>query len=70
MLFAALTLTSCSSKKEIEIRYIDKPYRVSVPVKCIVPEANCSFNRETDTEVINALIECIVNMKKNDEICK
>ena len=69
MLLSILILTSCSKCKP-EIRYVDKPYEVKVPVKCIVPDANCSFNRKTDTEVISSMLECIINMKHNEEKCK
>lgn len=63
-----MIITACSSKQEI--KYVDKPYRVNIPVKCVVPDANCSFNRETDTEVISSLLECIIDMKRNEEVCK
>jgi len=59
---------SCSTKREI--RYVDKPYRVNVPIKCSVPDANCSFDRGTYTEVINSILECIVDMKHNEEVCR
>ena len=68
LLFVILTLEACSCKQEI--KYVDKPFRVNVPVKCVVADANCSFNRNTDTEVVNSLVECIVNMKRNEEVCK
>lgn len=67
-MFAILTFQACSVKPEI--RYVDKPYRVNVPVKCIIYDANCSFNRPTDTGVISAMLECIVDMKHNEEKCK
>ena len=49
---------------------MDKPFRVNVPVKCIIPEPDCSFDRRTDTEVISSMLECIVEMKHNEEKCK
>lgn len=49
---------------------MDKPYRVNVPVKCVVPDGNCSFDRGTLTEVVDSLLECISDMKHNEEICK
>jgi len=61
-------MTNCSTKPTI--KYVDKPYRVNVPVKCIIPDTNCTFSRRTDTEVISAMLECIVEMKHNEEICK
>ena len=69
MLFVTLILTSCSKCKP-EIRYVDKPRIVNVPVKCIVPDTNCSFNRKTDTGVISSLLECIIEKNHNEEICK
>ena len=61
------TFSGCASKPVV--KYVDKPYEVKVPVKCIVPDANCTFDRETDTEVISSLLECIIEMKRNQEVC-
>lgn len=69
MMFALLILSGCSSK-EVEYKYIDVPFEVKVPVKCKVPETHCDFNRTTDTEVIDSLLECVVSLKKNSEVCK
>lgn len=66
--FVVLTIQACSTKTQI--KYVDVPYEVKVPVKCVVPKAECDFNRTTDTEVINSLVECIVDMKHNEEVCK
>ena len=63
------TLSSCSLC-EPDVRYVEKPYRVNVPVKCVVQDANCSFNRNSDTEIVSSLLECIINMKNNEESCK
>jgi hypothetical protein len=63
-----ISFTGCTC--EPQIKYVDKPYEVKVPVKCIVPDTNCSFNRPTDTEVISSLLECIIDMKHNQEVCK
>lgn len=60
-------MTACSNK---EIKYVDRPVKVFVPRKCIVPDSNCSFNRRTDTEVISSLLECILEMKHNEQICR
>lgn len=68
MLFIVSTITACSTKPTI--KYVDRPYKVNVPVKCIVPDANCSFNRDTYTEVINSMLECIIDMKHNEKVCK
>ena len=63
MMFVLLTLTACSNK-EIEFKYIDVPYEVKVPIKCVVPDMYCDFNRTTYTEVIDALLECTIDLKK------
>jgi len=68
MLFASLILTACSNQPIV--KYVDKPYEVKVPTKCVVPDANCSFDRNTLTGVINSLLECIITMKRNEEVCK
>lgn len=69
MLFVALTLTSCNDCKP-EVEYVYKYQRVNIPVKCSVPDANCSFDRNTSTEVVSALLECIITMKHNEKVCK
>ena len=67
-MFVSLTITACNTTPQI--KYIDKPYEVKVPMKCIVKDANCSFDKKTDTEVISSLLECIIDMKHNQEVCK
>jgi hypothetical protein len=67
-MFALLTMTACSDQPTI--RYVDKPYAVNIPVKCIVPDVDCTFNRETDTEVIASMLECVVELKRASEVCK
>jgi len=63
-----LIITACSSKPVV--KYVDKPYIVNVPVSCIVDDANCSFDSNTSTGVISKMLECIVDMKHNEEKCK
>ena len=72
--FAILSIATfsgcCIGTCEPIVKYIDKPYAVEVPVKCKTPDVNCSFNRDTDTEVISALLECIIELKKSSDVCK
>ena len=68
ILSVTLIITACSNQPII--KYVDKPYEVNVPVKCVIPDSNCSFNRKTDTEVISSMLECIIDMKHNEEKCK
>jgi len=68
MIFVILTFTACSNQPII--KYVDKPYEVKVPVKCVVRDANCSFNKPTYTGVINSMLECITIMKHNEKACQ
>ena len=67
MLFVISTITGCSWCTRTE--YVNVPYEVKVPVKCVVPDANCTFDRNTSNGVITSLLECIVDMKRNAEVC-
>lgn len=62
-----LTLTNCT--RQPEIKYVDRPIEVKVPVQCVVPKANCNFNKPTYTEVIDSMLQCIIDMNHNEEIC-
>ena len=50
--------------------YIDKPVEVKIPVKCIVPDTNCSFNKKSDTAVISSMLECIIDLKHAAKSCQ
>jgi hypothetical protein len=65
---STLTFQACSSKQEV--KYVDRPVTVKVPIKCVVQDAECDFNRTTYTSVVSSMMECIVNMKHNEEVCK
>jgi len=69
MVFVLLIFQACSECNP-RVKYVDKPYEVKIPVKCVVPDANCSFDRNTSTEVIASLLECIIDIKRNEEVCK
>lgn len=49
--------------------YVDVPVYVNVPVKCSVPNVPCDPSGN-DGEVVVGLMECIVDMKKAQEVCK
>jgi len=68
LLVILVLFTGCVAKTEI--KYVDVPYEVKVPVKCVVPKASCDFNKVTDTEVISSLLECIIDMKHNEKVCR
>ena len=63
-----LIMTGCECKPKIH--YVDRPYEVKVPVKCVVPKTKCNFDRNTSTEVVSSLLECIVEMKQNERVCQ
>ena len=69
MMLALLTFHACNSC-EPKIERVSVPYEVKVVTKCNVPETYCDFNQSTSTEVIGSMLECIVNLKKNSEVCK
>lgn len=70
MLFVLFSMVTFSGCTRTVIKYVDKPYPVEVPVKCVVPDVNCSFDRGTKTEVISSMLECIIDLKKAGKVCK
>jgi hypothetical protein len=67
MIFVIAVFSGCSTKV---VEYVNVPYEVKIPVKCIVPVTHCDFNKTTDTEVIVALRLCIEDFKKSMEVCR
>ena len=67
MILAILLFSGCVSEKLV---YVDRPVEVKVPVKCVVPETHCDFNKPTYTEVIKSQRTCIEDLRKNSEVCK
>jgi len=66
MIFAILLFSGCSEK----IIYVDRPIEVKIPVQCQVSETHCSFNKQTDTEVVIALRTCIQDLIESTKVCK
>ena len=66
ILFVILLISGCSK----EIVYVDRPVEIKVPVKCVVPEVKCDFKKDTYTEIIDALVECIEIHKEAEKVCK
>lgn len=66
MIFATLAISGCTK----EVQYIDRPYEVKVPVKCIVPETKCYPNQPTYTEEIKEMRLCIERYKEAAEVCR
>lgn len=65
-----LTMTACNKECKPKVEYVKVPYEVKVPVKCHVPEVECKFDKETDTEVLGAMMECIVDLKRASKVCE
>ena len=63
--FALLTLTACAEKQ-----YVERYHTVKVPVLCETPDVYCDFNRSTYTETIGAMMECITDLERANEVCK
>ena len=70
MLLVSLILTACSCKDFCEPVYIDRDVIVKVPVKCKVPVTTCDFKRNTDTEIVSSLLECIIDLKESIKVCQ
>ena len=69
LLTFSILFTGCP-KEPCEPVYIEKPVIVKVPQKCIVPEVQCDFNQSTYTEVIGAMLKCIVDYKESIKVCQ
>ena len=69
-----VSFSGCSCKQsELEAYAKANPVMeyVKVPVKCIVPDTNCTVDQNgSNTEVIIDLLECIVDLKRANEVCK
>lgn len=70
IMFALLSMSGCSAECKPATEYVRVPYEVKVPVKCEAPNVECDFNKPTDTEVIRAMLECIVDLKRSNEVCR
>ena len=60
-----LSISGCVPKNV----YVDREVIVKVPVKCIVPNTPCD-PKGNDGEVVMSLMECIIDLKKAQEVCK
>ena len=60
-----LSISGCTPKTI----YVDREVIVKVPVKCIVPNTPCD-PRGNDGEVVVDLMECIIDLKKAQEVCR
>jgi hypothetical protein len=69
-----LILTSCNDNPKPEckpeIKYIDREVKVYVEKSCVVPDTNCTMNKTSYFTVVGSLLTCIVDLKRNQEVCK
>jgi len=65
-----LIMTVFSGCCEPKVEYVDRPVRVNVPISCHTPDVRCDFDSNTYTGVIENMVECIVELKKSNEVCK
>ena len=70
VMLSALFLTTACSWCEIEVEKI-KTVEIKVPQKCIVPKPQgCKWDNIPAHEVPVKLLECIIELKKNTEVCQ
>lgn len=61
------TFSGCGC--EPTVQFVDRPVEVKVPIKCKMPEVQCSFEG-TGAEPAVKAFECISNQKRAMEVCK
>lgn len=70
IVLAALTLTLFSGCAAKEVVYVDKPYEVKVPVKCVVALPDGEINQSlNDSEKLVEVLKYISKLHKNIEVC-
>ena len=67
VLLISMTFNGCCKPEIIEV---DKPIEVKVPIKCTVPDVNCSWSNVPTHEVPIKMMECIVNLKQARKVCQ
>jgi len=70
LILAILTYSGCCKDKVITVeKPVIKIKEVKVPVKCKIPDVNCSFEGN-DFEPTEKLLECVIQQKRAMEVCK
>lgn len=70
LMISALSITlTFSACCEPRVEYVDRPVQVKVPVKCKVPDVNCTLGGK-NLEVVARAYECIALQKQAMEVCK
>ena len=65
MMFLSLTFNGCAEKQ-----YITETKEVYIPTKCIVPEVKCDIQKNTYTEIVQDLVQCIIKHKEARKVCE
>jgi len=54
-----------------KIIYVPEVHEVKVPVPCKVPDVHCSIDQNhSNAEAVVDLVECIVDLRKAEKVCK
>lgn len=69
LLLMSFLLWSFSGCVEKELVYVDRPVRVNVPQKCIVPAVHCEF-KGSYTERVRKTEICIDNFRTAIKVCQ
>ena len=70
VLLVTMTFSGCSwCEKVVEVE-VDRPVYIDVPVRCTIPDVNCSWSGIPTHEVPVKLMECIVELKRASEVCQ
>lgn len=62
LVILTLTVFSGCSQKEPEVVYLKST--------CVTPEVDCDFRGESIDDVLSKYIECIIELKKANGVCK
>lgn len=64
VILTSILFDGCNKEVIVEV---PKPY--AVPVKCVVPDVNCTFSG-SDVEVLEEVMKCIVDLKSANKVCE
>ena len=63
MMFVSLSFSACSQKEPcVEI--------IKIQGTCKTPDVQCDFRSESVDEILGKYLECIIDLKRSNEVCK
>jgi len=65
LIFVILAFSGCTKTV-----YVDRVKYVNIPVKCDVPNVECSTQGKNDVEIVSEMIRCIYDLKEAAKVCK